>query len=189
MNKGEKAVRYMRKMATGCHWRVLREIRYQRTDGSEFVLKPGVWYTGIPYTQGKRKRRYGLLKFRFNLVGGIFFFRKSLIGCDCSSAVSYAWRKINPKLPILSTRKIFRDLCIPQKYVFPKNDLNIPENSESTHEIIQNNSIEILYHAFDELEKGDFVVHEECGIGQFEEICTMLIQGVHKDFLKIKYKK
>ena len=41
--------------------------------------------------------------------------------------------------------------------------------------------------SYDELEKGDFVVHEECGIGQFEEICTMLIQGVHKDFLKIKY--
>lgn len=41
--------------------------------------------------------------------------------------------------------------------------------------------------SYEELEKGDFVVHEECGIGQFEEICTMLIQGVHKDFLKIKY--
>ena len=41
--------------------------------------------------------------------------------------------------------------------------------------------------SYDELEKGDYVVHEECGIGQFEEICTMLVQGVHKDFLKIKY--
>ena len=41
--------------------------------------------------------------------------------------------------------------------------------------------------SYEELEKGDYVVHEECGIGQFEEICTMLVQGVHKDFLKIKY--
>lgn len=41
--------------------------------------------------------------------------------------------------------------------------------------------------SYEELEKGDYVVHEECGIGQFEEICTMLTQGVHKDFLKIKY--
>ena len=41
--------------------------------------------------------------------------------------------------------------------------------------------------SYDELEKGDYVVHEECGIGQFEEVCTMLVQGIHKDFLKIKY--
>ena len=41
--------------------------------------------------------------------------------------------------------------------------------------------------SYEELEKGDYVVHEECGIGQFEEICTMLVQGVNKDFLKIKY--
>jgi transcription-repair coupling factor (superfamily II helicase) len=41
--------------------------------------------------------------------------------------------------------------------------------------------------SYEELEKGDYVVHEECGIGQFEEIVTLEVQGVRKDFLKIKY--
>ena len=41
--------------------------------------------------------------------------------------------------------------------------------------------------SYNELERGDYVVHEECGIGQFEEIITMEVSGVHKDFLKIKY--
>ena len=41
--------------------------------------------------------------------------------------------------------------------------------------------------SYNELEKGDYVVHEECGIGQFEEISTLEVEGIHKDFLKIKY--
>lgn len=41
--------------------------------------------------------------------------------------------------------------------------------------------------SYNDLFPGDYVVHEECGIGQFEEIINMEIQGVHKDFLKIKY--
>ena len=40
---------------------------------------------------------------------------------------------------------------------------------------------------YEDLNKGDYVVHEECGIGQFEEIVNLEVQGVHKDFLKIKY--
>ena len=38
-----------------------------------------------------------------------------------------------------------------------------------------------------DLYPGDYVVHEECGIGQFEEIMNLDVQGVRKDFLKIKY--
>lgn len=41
--------------------------------------------------------------------------------------------------------------------------------------------------SYEDLEKGDYVVHEECGIGQFEEIINLEVQGIHKDFLKIKY--
>lgn len=41
--------------------------------------------------------------------------------------------------------------------------------------------------SYNDLVPGDYVVHEECGIGQFEEIVNLEIQGVHKDFIKIKY--
>ncbi|MDD6302892.1 MAG: transcription-repair coupling factor [Bacillales bacterium] len=41
--------------------------------------------------------------------------------------------------------------------------------------------------SYEELEKGDYVVHEECGIGIFEEIVTLEVQGNHKDFIKIQY--
>lgn len=41
--------------------------------------------------------------------------------------------------------------------------------------------------SYDELVPGDYVVHEECGIGQFEEIVNLEVERIHKDFLKIKY--
>lgn len=41
--------------------------------------------------------------------------------------------------------------------------------------------------SYEELNPGDYVVHEECGIGQFDEIVNLEVQGIHKDFLKIKY--
>lgn len=44
-----------------------------------------------------------------------------------------------------------------------------------------------ILQSYDELEKGDYVVHEECGIGRFEEIVNLETMGVRKDFLKIRY--
>ena len=41
--------------------------------------------------------------------------------------------------------------------------------------------------SYEELNPGDYVVHEECGIGQFDEIVNLEVQGIYKDFLKIKY--
>ena len=41
--------------------------------------------------------------------------------------------------------------------------------------------------SYEELEKGDYVVHEQYGIGQFDEIVTLDTAGMKKDFLKIKY--
>ena len=41
--------------------------------------------------------------------------------------------------------------------------------------------------SINDLLPGDYVVHEECGIGQFEEIINLEVQGVKKDFLKIQY--
>ena len=36
---------------------------------------------------------------------------------------------------------------------------------------------------YNELEKGDYVVHQTHGIGQFKGIETIEIKGVHRDYL------
>ena len=41
--------------------------------------------------------------------------------------------------------------------------------------------------SYEELEPGDYVVHEYQGIGQFLEIQTLESDGVHRDYLKIAY--
>ena len=41
---------------------------------------------------------------------------------------------------------------------------------------------------FSELKIGDFVVHENYGIGQYEGVAQLNIQGIKKDFLTIQYK-
>ena len=41
--------------------------------------------------------------------------------------------------------------------------------------------------SYEDLEPGDYVVHEYQGIGQFLELQTLEVDGVHKDYLKIAY--
>lgn len=43
-------------------------------------------------------------------------------------------------------------------------------------------------HSIEELHKGDYVVHSSHGIGIFDGIVDMEVSGVHKDYIKIKYK-
>lgn len=40
---------------------------------------------------------------------------------------------------------------------------------------------------YEDLEPGDYVVHEYQGIGQFIELMTLEVDGVHRDYLKIAY--
>ena len=44
-----------------------------------------------------------------------------------------------------------------------------------------------ILRSYEELEPGDYVVHEYQGIGQFIALQTLEIEGVHKDYLKIAY--
>ncbi|MGI6713765.1 MAG: transcription-repair coupling factor [Bacilli bacterium] len=41
--------------------------------------------------------------------------------------------------------------------------------------------------SYDELEPGDYVVHEIYGVGQFTDIKTLFVDGVHRDYLHINY--
>lgn len=45
-----------------------------------------------------------------------------------------------------------------------------------------------VIHGYDELEKGDYIVHASHGVGQYVGIDTREIQGVVRDFLKIVYR-
>lgn len=45
----------------------------------------------------------------------------------------------------------------------------------------------VILKNYDELQPGDYVVHEYYGIGRFLDIKTMEIDGVHRDYLNIQY--
>ena len=45
------------------------------------------------------------------------------------------------------------------------------------------------FHSLDELHKGDYVVHSAHGIGVFSGIENLVVSGVSKDFIKLKYAK
>src|SRR5665648_1020283 len=60
-----------------------------------------------------------------------------------------------------------------KKYVKNKN-----KKADSKSQTIQ---------SFSDLRSGDFVVHENHGIGKFTGISQLTVQGVKKDYLKIKY--
>ncbi|MEA5060848.1 MAG: transcription-repair coupling factor [Erysipelotrichaceae bacterium] len=44
-----------------------------------------------------------------------------------------------------------------------------------------------ILRSYEDLEPGDYVVHEYQGIGQFVSLETLEVDGIHKDFLKIAY--
>lgn len=44
-----------------------------------------------------------------------------------------------------------------------------------------------ILHSYEDLKPGDYVVHEYNGIGQFLDVKTIEVEGVHRDFLHIAY--
>lgn len=45
----------------------------------------------------------------------------------------------------------------------------------------------VIVKNYDDLRPGDYVVHEYYGIGKYIDVETLLIDGVHRDFLRIEY--
>ncbi len=45
----------------------------------------------------------------------------------------------------------------------------------------------VILKSFEDLAPGDYVVHEQNGIGQFIGIKTLLVDGIHRDYLHIQY--
>ena len=53
----------------------------------------------------------------------------------------------------------------------------------------QRTKAENVFHSLDELHKGDYVVHTIHGIGIFDGIENLVVSGISKDYIKIKYAK
>ena len=45
----------------------------------------------------------------------------------------------------------------------------------------------VILKSYEELEPGDYIVHEQNGIGKFLDIVTMETDGIHRDYLHIQY--
>lgn len=45
----------------------------------------------------------------------------------------------------------------------------------------------VVIESYQDLQPGDYVVHEKNGIGRFTEVSTLEINGKHEDFIKIQY--
>ena len=76
---------------------------------------------------------------------------------------------VNNKIVFISTNELFGN------YHITKSSLTRFKNAQ----VIKN---------IDNLEKGDYVVHEVHGIGKYKGISTLEIEGIHHDYLNIIYK-
>lgn len=155
MKRRTRIVKYMKLMASGCRWQVKNKIVYNNSDGTVIEILPGEWYRGIPYTRGKVKRRFYYTKFLRQLRWGYLFTHHELLGVDCSSAVSYSWRKCCRYFPVSSTKMIFLDLVTDQKYISNKGRYTISADSSGTKEIITENGTDTLVKAYQALQPGD----------------------------------
>ncbi len=75
---------------------------------------------------------------------------------------------VDEKVVIITSNEIFSSNDVKKRYVRYKNAVTISD--------------------YNELEIGDYVVHDTNGIGQYMGIKTLEVQGVKKDFLYIAYK-
>lgn len=110
MEVRKMAVSYMESMASVAwtpsvsfkHW------SYGKKGGNNHMWTKGVTYYGIPYSQ--KTRDTTLEKFQENMSGKTYkgpYGQSSYMGNDCSSAISFAYRKVNSKFPVTNTTGLY----------------------------------------------------------------------------------
>lgn len=84
-------------------------------------------------------------------------------------------------------------LSIPRGFVLNEEKYALLSSSELFNEKIKTSRFDTRFKKgtiiknFEELEPGDYIVHEYHGIGQFLELQTLEIDGMHRDYLKCAY--
>lgn len=82
---------------------------------------------------------------------------------------------------------------LPRGFVLPKEKIVVLTSYELFNTKVRSSRFDskfkeaTILKSFEDLNPGDYVVHEYQGIGQFIELQTLEVDGVHKDFLKIAY--
>ena len=82
---------------------------------------------------------------------------------------------------------------IPRGFVLPEEKYVLLSSAELFNEKIKTSRFDTRFKKgtiiknFEELEPGDYIVHEYHGIGQFLELQTLEIDGMHRDYLKCAY--
>ncbi len=153
----EKVVKYMRAMGT-VPWKPAEDLIY-------WVPSVGVIfhqlesYEGIPYTQRHRETNLEVFK-SFLEKDGRYTGPADYVGNDCSSAVSSAWRQVDPNMPFLSTIHMFPGM----DRILAVGDYEVT-SMESTEKIIEDNGAERIKKAFDQLKPGDVILWRQDGNG------------------------
>lgn len=104
-------------------------------------------------------------KLEYELIDGINLPNKK-IGLGIFS-FEEGFELVDEKITVLTSKELFN---------FQKSTLVKNRYKEAV--IVKN---------YDDLKPGDYVVHEYYGIGKYIDVETLLIDGVHRDFLRIEY--
>lgn len=87
----------------------------------------------------------------------------------------------------------FTHFYIPRGFILPNNKIVYLTSFELFNDRIRTSRFDnrfkeaTILRSFEDLEAGDYVVHEYQGIGQFLELTTLEVDGVHRDYLKIAF--
>lgn len=99
-------------------------------------------------------------------------------------------QRLNPKLIHIIERQVSESLRIPEENFILLREEDIFGNKRSRAEYKSSGTLEQRAHAlnFGDLKPGDLIVHKLHGIGVYEGLKVMPIQGIDAEFIQLKYK-
>ena len=87
----------------------------------------------------------------------------------------------------ISLNNLSRGFDLPESHVVYLSSLELFNEKIRTGRFDSRFKQGTILKSFEDLEPGDYVVHEYQGIGQFLELQTLEVDGIHRDYLKIAY--
>ena len=173
----EAAISYMNAMAT-IEWTPKKSFQHwSYSSKNGHVWTAGTTYYGIPYTQ--KARNTSLEAFQGKLSGKVYIGpsgKNTYMGNDCSSAVSYAYRKVNSKFPILATGGMY-----PVDGKTKKVGKYDHKNLRNTASICTRNGKNVMKDSYSSLQPGDLLLKNPSGAH------VMMVTEVGSDYVKVTH--
>ena len=156
---GDKAVEYMRSMAT-VKWTPKKNITYWSGGSRKFTA--GTTYRGMPYTQNNRQNLAAFKKYvnSSNVYTGPST-SSSYVGNDCSSAVRFAWLNVGAKITFSYTGNMFPGS---KTGVLAVGSYKSTASTSSTKIITTGSGASTMYSAYAQLKAGDAVFARVNGV-------------------------